>query len=133
MQPLQHALHVGGEIEGVRNDDDVEGALQVQLLARLDEEMPVGEFPARGLDLHRGDVDPRDVAGPQSRQELAAAAADLQHPRIRGDQEVVVVGQEPAVAAGGRGRGRRGVEELPHGIEVGLGQAGEGGHGNQVR
>ena len=51
-----------------------------------------------GRDLPLGKVDPDPAPGPKPPEELARAAADLEHRSVGRDQEAVVVGQDCAVA-----------------------------------
>ena len=57
LQTLEQQLHIGGQIQGVRNDDDVEFLVQIDQFTGRDVELGLGHTQARGLDLARGEID----------------------------------------------------------------------------
>ena len=85
LQPLQHSLDVDQGVEGVREQDHIEGfALPKRLRGKA---AGVGHNEAQlrmalpGSDHHlrvQFDADPH--GGTHPRQQVAEAAADLQHP-----------------------------------------------------
>lgn len=123
---LEELLDVGGEIEGFRDDDYVEGFPQVEELARLAEKGALGDARAGEGDLCIGKVDTGFSAGGEQGEEFAVAAADLQDGGAGGDEQVVIVGEQPPVAAaGGRGGSGASVEVGADGIKVFSGEATE--------
>jgi hypothetical protein len=103
MKALEHRLHVGGEVERVRNDDDVEGLPQrfrIERFARHNEEVSVWHLASGAGDTTCGKVDPADVVRVKQREKIARAAAHFQDPGVGGDEQIVVMGEAAAVGTG---------------------------------
>lgn len=98
VQALKHLLDVGGEIERVGDEDAVEALAEIEGFGRLDVELASGRLLAGAGDLALRKIYAHPPARLYQPQEAARAAADLEDGSIRGNQQVVVVGQHPAVA-----------------------------------
>ena len=82
---LEHALAVGDVAERGVADDDIERLVAERELAAVgDAEVELGCERLRALDEDRRGIDPEHVArvAREPAADRAAAAADLQHPRI---------------------------------------------------
>lgn len=79
MQALQELLHVGGKVERVRYDNEVEALPEVESLASLNVKFAGGAAFAGGGDLFLGQIDSDLSGGIEPSQEFARAAADLEH------------------------------------------------------
>ena len=127
LQPLQQQLHIGGEVERVRDDDDVELLVQLEELAGLDMERGARHPPPGGFDLARGNVEAGFPRGVQPGKQFAGTAADFQDAGVGRHDQVVVVREQGAVAPGAPAQFRRsGVVEIPHPVEVAGGGGGQG-------
>jgi hypothetical protein len=128
VEPREKLLHVGGEVQRVGDDDEVEGSSPrggIESFAGLHLEAAVRQPGAGGGDATRRKVDAGDIAGAEQREEVALAAADLQYSGVGGNEKVVVVGE--AVAVGARSRpqsARHFLVPAPHLLEVSVGQSG---------
>src|SRR6516162_1925929 len=97
MQQFESTLNVVKEADCVGQENDIErpGAERLDRLYRLDIAEP--EFEIRMAlsgerQCSRAEVDAHPVRGPQARQQIAVAAAKLQHPDARSDQELQIAG-----------------------------------------
>ncbi len=131
VQPLEQVLHIGGEIERVGNDDDIEAAVaELNEFTGLREEFGAGQAQAGGRDLGFRQINARLFPGAETREQFAGAAADFEHAGVRRNEEIVVVGQQRAVGVRTRLRLRGGgIVERADALEMFAGKGGDfGGH-----
>ncbi len=62
MHFLENPLHIRGEVERFREDDDIEFAIQFQLLARHDMKFSFGDQSASGSNLFLSNIDAGNIA-----------------------------------------------------------------------
>jgi hypothetical protein len=123
-EALEELLDVGGEVEGFGDDDDVEGFAEIEVFAGLGEKGGIGNAGAGAGELGFGEVDAGFAARVEEGEEFAVAAADLEDGGAGGDEPVIVMGEQPAVAAAGGGRlGRACVKVNANGFEMFFGKA----------
>jgi len=97
MQQFESTLNVVKEADCVGQENDIErpGAERLDRRYRLDIAEP--EFEMRMAlsgesQCSRAEIDADPFRGPQARQQIAVAAAELQHPDARSDQELQIAG-----------------------------------------
>ena len=62
MHPFQDALDIRGEVQRLGNDDEIELAIEPEILARHDMESPVRQPCARRSGLVLREIDACDIA-----------------------------------------------------------------------
>src|ERR1035437_5304137 len=98
VQTLKQALDIGGQIQGIGNDNIVEARRKLELLTRLHMEFRLRHADAGGGDLRRRQVDPNFAGGPETGQQFTGTTADLKYGSPGGDEEIIVMREQFAIA-----------------------------------
>ena len=129
LQPFQQQLHIRREVQRVRNNDHVELLVEFGQFPGLYEEFALRHANPGRIDLGRGQIDAGFPGDIQAGEQFAGTAADLEHRGIGRDQEIVIMRQQAAVAAGKAvGFRRRGIVKRAKFLEPEPGDVGGGGH-----
>ena len=97
MHFFENSLHIGGKVHRFGENDDVEYAIQFQILACHDVEFPHWDQRASGGNLFLSNIDADDIAVRKKREKMSSAAANFEHACRRRDQVSIVVGQQFSV------------------------------------
>src|SRR5260370_33356891 len=97
MQQCESTLNVAKEADCVGQENDIERPGAERLDRRYPHDSATPEFEMRMAlsgesQCSRAEIDADPFRGPQARQEIAVAAAELQHPDARSDQELQIAG-----------------------------------------
>src|SRR4030095_5832757 len=93
MHFFENSLHIGGKVHRFGENDDVEFAIQFQILACHDVEFPSWDQRASGGNLFLCNIDADYIAVRKKREKVSSAAANLEHSRRRWDQISIVFRQ----------------------------------------
>ena len=125
MHVFDDLLDVGGEVERFREDDEVERAVELQILAGHDMEFCLGQFRAGGPDLIAGEIDPGEIPIREQGKKISGAASDFEDACSGRNEVSVINGQQFSVKAPARRWFcRRRVIECPQLIQVPLQEGG---------
>ena len=97
MHLFDNSLHIGGKVHRLGKKDDVEFAIQFQVLACHDVEFTPWDPRASSGYLFLSNVDADYIAIRKKRQKVSSAATNFEHACRRRDQVSIVVGQQFSV------------------------------------